>query len=718
MKYRFPILAKIAVIGTLTSVLVVGISLWFTSIVDRNREKQNLITNIDNTLDSIKHTYTESADASTYGADVTLIRETILGIYERNKDVNLNNYASFDEYFQVFQNDDFGYWVYPKPGVIGYSYAQAQFRNAYTKLSSLLETAYYSSDATAVYAAFNLNGETEEDKPILVFVADSRYTLKPESPFFHVAGSHYQLKEGDIVVINDEGNYDGRYLNGYLTRTYTYLDQEDPDVPGLTFFVEYDFNAVDASVHQIILNELLVLLITLAVMILAIILSSYFMISSSIRKLSKAANFISSNLENGQEFEVIDVKVKTHDEIKTLSDSFVKMEKAIASYTSTIKKNAEEKERNNAELNIASQIQLESLPSPSYFDTNTRIECFIRTAKEVGGDFYDYFYVGDELVVLIADVSGKGVPAALFMMKSKDLIKSLLNEGLDLISAINKANEELSDNNKENLFVTAFIGIINFAKGEIRYVNAGHEKPYIISNGEIIKLDGVSNFVLGGLKDIEYISEKHAFKDGDTLFLFTDGLNESINPNEEEFGYERIEKCLLESKNKPLADRIQYIVSSLEDFEQGKDAFDDLTMLFITPNKPSLHLSFKKKDYSIIEEATDKFIQAFPDINEETISQAGIVIDEILNNLITYEKRDDLEIDIDFSLNGDLLLILFSSNGNDYDIIKNHKRKYINKGDEEIAGGFGINLVKQFSKDISYQYIDHHSYIKIILENK
>ena len=271
------------------------------------------------------------------------------------------------------------------------------------------------------------------------------------------------------------------------------------------------------------------------------------------------------------------------------------------------------------------------------------IRSFIKSAKEVGGDFYDYFYLDDHrLAIIISDVSGKGIPASLFMMKAKELIKSSVQSYTNLNDAINAVNNMLAKNNNELLFITSFIGIIDFAKNEIKYINAGHEKPYIVSKDKVIKLDGTSNIVLGVEEGYIFKEESHKFNKGDYLMMFTDGLNESINHNNEEFGYERIINTIKDTSMLPLDEVINRLNNNLEAFIEGKEQFDDVTILLIKNKENELKLHYNKKDYSVITDVVDKFNIEFSFLNEKTKSSAGIILDEILNNFISYDKKVDL----------------------------------------------------------------------------
>ena len=399
---------------------------------------------------------------------------------------------------------------------------------------------------------------------------------------------------------------------------------------------------------------------------------------------------------------------------------FIALEESIIKYVDVIQKETLEKERMNVELNVANNIKLSALPNKIYTDDNVSIRASIKSAKEVGGDFYDYFYLDkNRLVVVISDVSGKGIPAALFMMKSKELIKSAIHSNDNLVDAVTEVNKTLVWNDKESLFVTSFIGVIDFSKNIITYVNAGHEKPYIITNKGIIKLDGESNFVMGGEEDFVYKQESHKFNKGESLFLFTDGLNESINNNREEFSYTRIEETLEANKDQPSIKILNNMSKALEEFVGEEEQFDDVTMLVIKNNDHKLHMSYNKKEYEIIDDIVDTFNIDYSSLPTDTRSAAGVIIDEIINNLISYETREDLEIDLDFEASKKELNIIITCNGHDYNPFENHKEKYLKEYKDDIEeGGLGVSIIKDLASKYGYKYENNRSILSFSIKIK
>lgn len=502
------------------------------------------------------------------------------------------------------------------------------------------------------------------------------------------------------------------------TSIYSFETISNPAEYIANISIQYSFDKVHQEIAEVLKKELLIMGLTSLALIVIYTLFSYLLFVRNINKLSKASSDIKQRLVNKKMTKAVDFKVKSNDEMGVLADSFNEMETAIINYVDIIHKETQEKERTNAELTIASKIQLDSLPSSKFDDSLASIRTYIKPAKEVSGDFYDYFYLDDHrLALLVADVSGKGIPASLFMMKGKELIKSAVTSSKNLVDAINNVNKILAKNNNGLLFITSFIGIIDFNKNKINYINAGQEKPYIVSNNKVIKLDGTSNVVLGVDENYAFIEESHEFNEGDYLLVFTDGLNEAINKNYEEFGYQRIEEALANTSSLQLDEVLDKINSSFESFTNSKDQFDDVTMLLVKGQSGELKLHFNKKDFNIISEAVDSFNAHFDFLNDKTRSSVGIILDEILNNFISYETKVDLEIDVEFSLIKEGIKVVISSNGDDYNPFTNNKEKFLNEYHHEIEpGGFGLTIVKDLSKSYEYLFKDGHPTITLVIE--
>ena len=708
-RIHFPILLKVILLGIIASFIAgtVAVVVSYNNMI--SKAKADLESDGIAALEYANAYYALDSSTRKTGSFTTVQEEVMQG-YDLVKDVELSNYPSFRDYERQFE--DAYPFFYPK-GLPG-SQAYFEFRRVYTDITDvLLNASFYASQ----YTFYAMKDPANPNR--FIFITDSRMgTSMEKNTFYFCVGSHYDIKPTDQVYDLGHDYIRGYRLGSYETRFIEIKSDDSGEVETIGYmFVAYETSKVASDYAPILRNEILILLGSgLAVIILYAVLS-YFMFVRNINKLNKAALDVSNQLKANKPLKTIDPNIKSHDEIKTLVDSFIYMQDQIVNYVDIIKKDAKDKEKINAELEIASKIQLEALPKAKFDDGETSIRTYIKPAKEVGGDFYDYFYLDDHrLAVLISDVSGKGIPASLFMMKGKELIKSAVQSYKDLVDAINSVNNMLTKNNNELLFITSFIGVIDFEKNEITYINAGHEKPYIVSNNKVIKLEGESNVVLGVEEDYKFKKESHKFNKGDYLLMFTDGLNESINKEEEEFGYQRIEETIKDTSGLDLEEVINKLNDNLNAFTGNKEQFDDITMVLIKNKEAKLDLHYEKKDYEIINDIIDKFNNSFSYLDENKRASVGIIIDELVNNLVSYEKREDLIIDIHFEYNKDELKLVITSNGDDYDPFKNHKEKFLDKFHSEIApGGFGLIIVKDLTKSHKYSYKDGHSIIELVL---
>lgn len=243
-----------------------------------------------------------------------------------------------------------------------------------------------------------------------------------------------------------------------------------------------------------------------------------------------------------------------------------------------------EKQQIESELNVATHIQTSMLPSVFPERSEFDIYAVMKPAKEVGGDFYDFFLVdSDHLAFVIADVSGKGVPAALFMVIAKTLIKDRAEEGIRPDEVFFKVNRLLCEANEEGLFVTAWLGVLEISTGKLEYVNAGHNPPLIaLSGGKYEYLRNRCGFVLAGLETTRYRLSSVTLSEGDSLFLYTDGVTEATDLKNELYGEDRLEDTLNRNRGKNPEELIASVKADVDAFVGDAPQFDDITMLSIS----------------------------------------------------------------------------------------------------------------------------------------
>lgn len=267
-------------------------------------------------------------------------------------------------------------------------------------------------------------------------------------------------------------------------------------------------------------------------------------------------------------------------EIGELARSYKEMAIELEDYVKNLTTVTAEKQKVKTELTIATAIQRGSLPK---LIESEKINLYakMRPALEVGGDFYDFFYIDEKhLALLIADVSGKGVPAALFMMVSKIILQHNLKNGLSPAQAFTKTNEELCSNNVMDMFVSCLCGVIDLETYKLTFANAGHEKPAVMHKGHDFSLAPIkSGFVLGGMPGIKFNDFELQLAPGDIVFTYTDGIPEATNTENEQFGNERMLAALNASKDKGVKELCKNIRIAVFNHADGAPQFDDLTML-------------------------------------------------------------------------------------------------------------------------------------------
>ena len=275
------------------------------------------------------------------------------------------------------------------------------------------------------------------------------------------------------------------------------------------------------------------------------------------------------------------VNVRSHEEFDDLSND-------INSTVDTLKRYiADAAARIDAELAFAKAIQHSALPSvfPPYpgrkeFD----IHAAMYTAKEVGGDFYDFYFVDeDTLAFLVADVSGKGIPAAMFMMQSKTLLKSCAESGMSVEQVFATANGKLCEGNDAGMFVTAWMGMLNVRTGMMTFANAGHNPPLLRrADGSFEYLKSKAGFVLAGMEGIRYRKNELQLHPGDTIFLYTDGVTEATDANEKLYGEDRLLAMMNRLQQMPAKEICQAVKDDVDAFVGDAEQFDDITMLCLT----------------------------------------------------------------------------------------------------------------------------------------
>lgn len=309
-----------------------------------------------------------------------------------------------------------------------------------------------------------------------------------------------------------------------------------------------------------------------------------------IEKMSEIAMIFSHDSTMEKKLEEISNKcekyLKYTTEIGALPRSYVDMSRKIDDYLNHIMAMTAEKQKEHTALEIATAIQLAALPKPLH---SKRFENYamMDPALEVGGDFYDFFFIDEDHIALcIADVSGKGIPAALFMMVSKIILRHNLMNGYSPAEALVRTNQEICENNTVDMFVSILCGVLDLKTNVLTFCNAGHEKPALLKKGKEFYLAQIKSFfVVGGMPGIKYQNFELQMEPGDIMFTYTDGIPEAMNENNEEFGNDRMLAALNASKDKPLEQLCKDVREAVRTHAGKAPQFDDITMVAFRINE-------------------------------------------------------------------------------------------------------------------------------------
>ena len=384
-----------------------------------------------------------------------------------------------------------------------------------------------------------------------------------------IAGTQFDKYFSDdikeLMLAHNNGEYFRAEVMGQkaycLSRTTEEGFRVFTQIPMHEIFAGRDIQAYETMLADILVFTVIYVLISLLVQN---------MVVDNLLRVNKSLNKITDGDLNEK------VDVYTSSEFASLSNDINLTVDALKGYIDAAKKRIEQ------ELLLAHNIQDAALPKNFTF-TRKGFELFasMNPAREVGGDFYDFFFVAaDKIAVVIADVSDKGVPAALFMMRSKTAIRGLAESGLEPEEIFYRVNNELCEGNELNMFVTVWIGIIDLKTGDMRCLNAGHEYPAVmrkVRGYEIFK--DKHHLPLGAMKDMKYTGYDMHLDPGDCLYVYTDGIPDAINVNEEEYGLERMLNALNTYRDASMEGLLQGVKADQDVFVGEADQFDDITMI-------------------------------------------------------------------------------------------------------------------------------------------
>ena len=404
------------------------------------------------------------------------------------------------------------------------------------------------------------------------------------------------------------------------------------------------------------------------------------------------------------------VDVRSNEEFASLSDD-------INSTVDTLKRYIDEASaRIDAELEFAKNIQASALPSsfpafPKHRDFD--IFASMNPAKEVGGDFYDFYMTdADKLHFLIADVSGKGIPAAMFMMRAKTELKSLTESGAAINEVFTHGNAALCEGNDAGMFVTAWQGGIDLSSGLVRFANAGHNPPLVRhAGGKFEYLRSRAGFVLAGMDGVNYKAQELPLERGDIIYLYTDGVTEATDANKELYGEERLLNAINSREFESMEALCRFIKADVDAFVGDAPQFDDITMVALkyigTPPAPSIRVENAAiSDIPAVTEFVEAELEKLDCPMKNTI-QLNVAIDELFSNIVNYgypKQPGPVTVSVIAKDDPHGVCIRFEDEGIPYNPLNKEDPDVSLSVEERGIGGLGIFLVKKTMDDIKYAY--------------
>ena len=451
-----------------------------------------------------------------------------------------------------------------------------------------------------------------------------------------------------------------------------------------------------ASVYMLAFMETIVFAIFFATIFVLVKV----LVVKNIRKINTSLSQITDGDLN------VTIDVRDNEEFASLSDD-------INSTVTTLKHYIDEAAaRFDKDLEIAKQIQQSALPSvfPPYPNRKDfSIYASMNAAKEVGGDFYDFYLVDENhLAFVIADVSGKGIPGAMFMMTSKTLIKSFAESGLPVHEVLTNVNTQLCQNNEAGMFVTAWMGILDLQTGLIKFANAGHNPPLVKhKDGSYEFLKGKVNFVLAGMDMVKYKEQELQLQPGDEIYLYTDGVTEAHNSKNELFGEERLLESLNSTKGMTVESICKKVKDDVESFVCEAEQFDDITMLCVRLNEIESDISItvvpSMETVSQVAEFMETEMEKF-EVSPKISMKLLIAIDEIYSNIVRYSGATQATVSINKIEN--TLKLQFKDNGIPYNPLDAKEPDITASAEDRSIGGLGIFMVKKMLDNVEYKNID------------
>lgn len=418
-----------------------------------------------------------------------------------------------------------------------------------------------------------------------------------------------------------------------------------------------------------------------------------------------------------------------NDEIGQLSQSFHNMQQSLVRQIEELKAVNEQKGRIEGELKIASDIQMAMLPKifPPYPERND-LDVFgqLTPAKEVGGDLFDFYIRDEKLFFCIGDVSGKGVPASLYMVVTKALFRTVSGHEASPDRIVHALNEVLSRDNDSNMFVTLFVGVLDLPTGRLHYCNAGHDAPLLIGHTGAGMLPVDSNLPVGVMTGWKFSKQETMMDPDTTIFLYTDGLNEAENINHQQFDMSRVlemaRKLQQDNNFKPTV-VVKEMTDAVHQFVGEAEQSDDLTMMALQYTKHQENVTYQRsltltndlKRVPRLNTFIDEVCEA-NGFDMATTMQINLAIEEAVVNVMNYAYPEGTkgDITIEAKANKTEMSIIISDTGKPFDPTAKAEVDITLSAEDRSIGGLGIHLIRQIMDNINYERIDGHNVLTLM----
>ena len=509
---------------------------------------------------------------------------------------------------------------------------------------------------------------------------------------------------------------------GHMLIGYRVIYDSEDNAVGL-ICVEIDINRINTDVHHYVRTVVLIAALFTALVIAISLFNTQRYLIGPIVSIAKSSNsFVKKMQSNAEPEELVyeNVRTGTGGELRLLADNVESLAAGVSSYMTNLKAATAEKERIGTELSLATKIQESMLPNtyPAFPDRpEFDIYATMTPAREVGGDFYDFFLVdSDHLCMVMADVSGKGVPAALFMMASKIILANNAMLGKSPAQILEDTNATICMSNHEEMFVTVWLGILEISSGKLTAANAGHEYPVIcMPNGRFELFKDRHGFVIGGMDGMKYKEYEVQLTPGAKLFVYTDGVPEATNDENELFGTERMLTVLNEDTDASPESVLQNVRTAVDGFVKNAEQFDDLTMLCMEYKGDETSLKTYELDIMAENENLSE-VQSFIGACLEKVNcpakaqmQMELAAEEIFVNIANYAYAPDkgrAVVRVEVSDDPVTVTLTFIDQGIPYDPLKRKEPDVTLPAEEREIGGLGIFLTKKTMDYVSYEYRD------------